>query len=54
MIARQRVDQIGLDLVRILILIDQDELKLPAIECPDPLVVSQHQQGLLEQVVEIH
>ena len=54
MIARQRVDQIRLDLVRVLILIDQDELKLPAIKHPDPLVVLQHQQGLLEQVVEIH
>ena len=54
MIARQRVDQIGLDLVRVLIFIDQDELKLPPVKRRDVFVLLQHRQCLFEQVVEIH
>ena len=48
MIATERVDQIGLDLVRVLIFIDQDELKLAAINCRDLFLLLQHRQCLFE------
>ena len=38
-IQRQHIDEISLDFVRILILIDKDELKLPSIKCRDALVL---------------
>ena len=53
MFARQKIDQVGLDLIRILIFVDQDELKLPAIKRGDVFVLLQHRQRLFEQIVEI-
>src|SRR5260370_1127580 len=53
LLAREQVDEIGLDLVRVLIFIDQNELKLPAIKRVDALVLLQHRQRLFEQIVEI-
>ncbi len=54
MLARQRVDEVRLDLVRILILVHEDELKLPPIETRHLRMLLQHPQRLLQQVVEIH
>ncbi len=53
-LARERVDEIRLDLVRVLIFIDQDELKLAAINRRDPFLLLQHRQCLFEQIIEIH
>ncbi len=53
MVVREEIDEIGLDLVRILIFVDQDELKLPPIKRGDALVLLQHRQCLFEQVIEI-
>src|SRR5947199_161922 len=42
-----------LNFVRVLVFIDEDEVKLPSIEFRDPLVLVKHRQGFLQQVVEI-
>ena len=38
-IERQRINEISLDFVRILIFIDKNKLKLPPIKCRDPFVL---------------
>ena len=54
MLGRERVDEIGLDLVRVLILVDEDKLELAPIKIRDVLVLLQHPQRLLKQIVEVH
>ena len=54
MIASEQIDQVSLDFVRVLIFIDQNELKLPPIKFRDAFVLLKHRQCLFEQVVEIH
>ena len=47
MVAREQIDEISLDLVRVLIFIDENELKLPPINCRDSFVLLKHRQRLL-------
>ena len=54
MLSRERVDEIGLDFVRVLIFIDEDELELSSIKRGDFVMFDQHLQRLLQQIVEIH
>ena len=54
MVAGEQIDQISLDLVRVLIFIDENKLKLPPVNFRDPLVLLKHRQRLLQQVVEIY
>ncbi len=54
MVAREQVDKVSLDFVRVLIFVDQNELKLAPVDFRDPLVLLNHQQRLLQQVVKIH
>ena len=51
---REQIDEISLDLVRILIFIDENKLKLPPINFRDSFVLLKHRQRLLQQIVEIH
>ncbi len=51
---RERVDEVRLDLVRVLIFIDENEFELPPIKRRDLLVLEQHAQRFLEQIVEVH
>ena len=54
MIAGEQVYEVSLNLVRVLVFIDQNELKLPLVNFRDSLVLLKHQQRLLQQIVEIH
>ena len=51
---REGVDEVGLNLVRVLILIDQNELELTPIKRRNLLVLFQHPERFLEQIVEVH
>ena len=53
MLGCECIDEVGLDLVGILIFVDQDELKLSSIKQGDVLVFDQHPECLFEQIVEI-
>ena len=53
MLFRQRIDQIRLDLVRILILVDEDKFELPPIKPRDLFVLKDHAQCFFEQIVEV-
>ena len=54
MVAREQVDKVSLDFVRVLVFVDQNELKLAPVDFRDPLVLLKHHQRFLQQVVEIH
>ena len=53
MLACEQVDQIGLDFVRILVLVDEDELELPSIKRGDVFMLLHHRQRLFEQIIKI-
>jgi hypothetical protein len=39
MVAREQIHEVSLDFVRVLVFIDQDELKLAPVDLRDPLVL---------------
>ncbi len=49
----QDVDEIGLEMIRILVLVHEHELKLALITLRELSIVSQHAERFLEQVVEV-
>ena len=53
MLGREHVDEVGLDFVRVLIFVHQNELKLSPVKPSDMLVIDQHPQGLFQQIIEI-
>ena len=53
-IPSEKIDQISLDLVRVLIFIHENELKLPPVKFSNALVALKHRQRLFQQVIEIH
>ena len=54
MIAGEQINEISLNLVRVLVFIDENELELPPVNLGDSLVLLKHRQRLLQQIVEIH
>ena len=44
MIASEKINKVSLDLVRVLILIHENELKLSPVKCRDPFVLLKHRQ----------
>src|SRR6266498_5784913 len=54
MIASEQINEISLDFVSILVFVDENELKLPAVNFRDPLVLLKQKQSFLKQVVKIH
>src|SRR4029077_14269287 len=53
MLARQNVDEVSLDLVRVLVFVHQNELELPPVNPRDVLVLEQHSQRFFQQIVEV-
>ena len=52
-LGRERVNEVRLDFVRVLIFVHQNELKLPPVKPNDVLVFDQHPQCFFEQIIEI-
>ncbi len=53
MFGGEQIDEVGLDLVRVLVFVHEDELKLPPIKRRDLLVFLEHSKRLFEQIIEV-
>ena len=54
MVACEQINEVSLNLVRVLVFVDENELKLPPVNFRDSLVLLKHRQRLLQQIIEIH
>ena len=51
MVAREQVDKVSLDFVRVLVFVDEDELKLPTVKGSDLLMLDEPSLGLAPKLV---